>query len=210
MNSLKASTCIAALAISILARPDVAAAASPFKKVSAGTLHVPSGVIFPPRVGAFRFVTTKLYGSAGRDAGAGYNAGSIVRGDVYVYPVGTYGKDFSAELRVQQNAIKQINQAVKLVSQSRFQLNQGGRAISGMFVQYELTRSLWGGKAQRCGSQLYLFRDGPWLIQGRFSFPIEQSATAGKYITDFLRTWQWRAQGNVVQLNRSVSHGSRG
>ena len=185
------------------------AAASPFKKVSGGTLHVPSGVIFPARVGAFRFVTTKLYGSAGRDAGAGYNAGSTIRGDVYVYPVGTYGKDFNAELRVQQNAIKQMNQAVKLIAQVRFQLNQVGRTISGMRVQYELTRSLWGGKAQRCGSQLYLFRDGPWLIQGRFSYPIEHSGTADKQIADFLRLWQWHAQGNVVRVNQIIRDGSR-
>jgi hypothetical protein len=75
-------------------------------------------------------------------------------------------------------------------------------------VQYELTRSLFGGKSQRCGSQLYLFRDGPWLIQGRFSYPIEQSATANKQIGDFLRLWQWRAQGKVAQLNRTVRDGS--
>ena len=76
-------------------------------------------------------------------------------------------------------------------------------------MQYELTRPLFGGKAIRCGSQLYLFRDGPWLIQGRFSYPIEQSGTANKQVADFLRLWQWRAQGNVVQLNRIIRDGSR-
>jgi hypothetical protein len=210
MKSIKASTLIIALALSIFALPRTGVAASPFKKVRGGTLHVPSGVIFPPRVGAFQFVTTKVYGSGGRDAGAGYNAGATIRGDVYVFPVGTNGKDFNAELRVQENAIQQANQAVKLISQSNFPLNQGGRAISGVLVQYELTRSLWGEKSRRCGSQLYLFRDGPWLIQGRFSYPIEQSGTAKKQIADFLRLWQWRAQGNVVQLNRTVRDGSRG
>ena len=209
MKSLKTSCLIAALASSIFAVPGTASAASPFKKVSGGIVHVPSGVIFPPRVGAFRFATTKIYGSGGRDAGAGYNAGSMIRGDVYVYPLGTYGKDFNAELRVQQNAIKQANQAVKLISQSRFQLNQSGRSISGMRVQYELTRSLWGEKARRCGSQLYLFRDGPWLVQGRFSYPIEHGGTADKQVADFLRLWQWRAQGKVVQRNRVVRDGSR-
>ena len=210
MKTLKPSLVITALALSILVVPGLASAASPFKRVSGGTLHVPSGVIFPPRVGAFQFVTTKLYGSGGRDAGAGYNAGAMVRGDVYVYPVGTYGKDFNAELRVQQNAISQMNKNVKLVSQSRFQLNQAGRNIGGMRVQYELTRVLFGGKPRRCGSQLYLFRDGPWLIQGRFSYPIEQSGPANKQIADFLRLWQWRAQGKVVQLNCIVRDGSCG
>ncbi|HEX4630571.1 MAG TPA: hypothetical protein VH188_06360 [Chthoniobacterales bacterium] len=210
MKSLKVSTLIVGLTLSIVASPRTALAASPFKKVSSGILHVPSGVIFPPRVGAFRFITTKLYGSAGRDAGAGYNVGSAIRGDVYVYPLGTYAKDFNGELRVQQSAIKQANQAVKIVSQGRFQMNQGGRAISGMLVQYELTRSLWGEKSHRCGSQLYLFRDGPWLIQGRFSYPIEHGGTAEKQIGEFFRLWQWQAQGNVVQLKRSTSDGSRG
>jgi hypothetical protein len=200
MKTLKPSAVITALTLLILAAPGTASAASPFKKISGGTLHVPSSVIFPPRVGAFRFVTTKIYGAGGRDAGAGYNVGSTLRGDLYVYPLGTYGKDFNAELRVQQNAIKQLNKAVKLVSQTQFRVNQGGRSITGTKVQYELTRSLFGGKSQRCGSQLYLFRDGPWLIQGRFSYPIEQSAAADKQVTDFLRLWQWRSPGMITRV----------
>ena len=208
MKTLKPSALIIALALLVLATPDSALAAPPFKKVSGGTLHVPSGIIFPPRIGAFRFVTTKVYGAAGRDAGAGYNMGSTIRGDLYVYPLGTYGKDFNAELRVQQNAIKQLNKAVKLVSQTQFRLNQGGRTINGTRVQYELTRSLFGGKSQRCGSQLYLFRDGPWLVQGRFSYPIEQNGPADKHISEFLRLWQWRAPGKLVQRSRIGGHGS--
>ena len=207
MKALKPSVAFTALALLILATPSTASAASAFKKISGGTVHVPSGIIFPPRVGAFRFVTTKIYGAGGRDAGAGYNVGSTVRGDLYVYPLGTYGKDFNAELRVQQNAIKQLNKAVKLVSQTQFRVNQGGRAIAGTRVQYELTRPLFGGKPQRCGSQLYLFRDGPWLIQGRFSYPIEQSAIADKQIADFLRLWQWRVPGKVAHLNRTIQNG---
>jgi hypothetical protein len=208
MKSFKFSILVAAIASSAFALPGTALAASPFKKIRGGTVHVSSGVIFPPRVGAFQFVTTKVFGSAGRDAGAGYNAGSTIRGDVYVYPLGTYAKDFNAELRVQQNAIKASNKNVKLISQSRFQANQGGRNISGTLVQYELTRSLFGEKSHRCGSQLYLFRDGAWLIQGRFSYPIERGATATKQIADFLRLWQWRAQGNMVQLKRTLRDGS--
>jgi hypothetical protein len=207
MKTLKPSAVIIALALSILAMPGVASAASTFKRVSGGTLHVPSGVIFPGRVGAFQFVTTKVYGSGGRDAGAGYNMGSTIRADVYVYPLGTYGKDFNAELRVQQNAITKLNQAVKLISQSRFALNQGGRTVSGTRVQYELTRSLWGEKPRRCGSQLYLFRDGAWLVQGRFSYPIEHGGTADKQIGDFLRLWQWRAQGKVVERHSIIRDG---
>ena len=176
-----------------------ASAASPFKKVRGAVNHVSSGVTFPSRVGAFRFEGTKVYGAAGRDVGAEYNLVRVVRGDVYVFPLGTYARDFNGELRVQQNAIKQLNQAVKQVSQARLRLNQAGRAVSGVCVQYELTRPLFG-KKRRCGSQLYLFRDGRWLFQYRFSYPIEQTGVANKQIADFLRLWQWRTQGLVTQL----------
>ena len=200
MKTLNPVPITVALILSVFAAAGTASAASPFKKVRSGVLHVSSGVIFPSRVGAFRFEKTKLYGSAGRDVGAEYNVGSTIRGDVYVYPLGTYGKDFNAELRVQQNAINQLNKAVKLVSQSRLQLNQAGRNITGARVQYELTRPLFRNNSRRCGSQIYLFRDGPWLVAYRFSYPIEQSAAANKQIADFLRLWQWRAQGTVTRL----------
>jgi hypothetical protein len=182
-----------------------ASAASPFKKVRGGVHHVSSGVIFPSRVGAFRFAGTKIYGAAGRDVSAQYNA-QVIRGDVYVYPLGTYARDFNAELRVQQNAIKQLNQAVKQLSQARLQLNQGARAASGVRVQYELTRQLFG-KKRRCGSQLYLFRDGRWLVQYRFSYPIEQTGVAHKQVADFLRLWQWRAPGMVARLRPISANG---
>jgi hypothetical protein len=185
-----------------------AASAGPFEKVSGGGLrHKASGVIFPARVGLFRFEGTKLYGSAGRDIGAEYDFELVVRGDVYVYPLGTYGKDFSAEVRVQQNAINKINKAVKQVSQSRFQLNQTGRTITGVRVQYDLTRPIFRSKARRCGSQLYVFRDGPWLVAYRFSYPIEQAGAATKSIGDFLRLWQWRVRGTVTRLEQTSADG---
>jgi len=183
------------------------AAASPFKKVGGGLLHVASGIIFPARAGVFRFEGTKIYGSAGRDVGAGYDAEPIVRGDVYVYPTGTYGKNFNAEVRVQQDAINKMNKAVKLLSQSSFQLNQAGRNFGGVRLQYELTRPIFRSKTRRCGSQLYLFRDGPWLVAYRFSYPIEQTAAANKQIAEFLRLWQWRLHGTVTRLEQTSTDG---
>jgi hypothetical protein len=185
-----------------------AASAGPFEKVPGGGLrHKTSGVIFPARVGLFRFEGTKLYGSAGRDVGAAYDFEPTVRGDVYVYPLGTYGKDFNAEVRVQQNAINRVNKSVKLVSQSGCQLNQMGRNLTGIRVQYDLTRSIFQSKARRCGSQLYLFRDGPWLVAYRFSYPIEQGAAATKSIADFLRLWQWRVRGTITRLEQTSTDG---
>ncbi|HEX8490399.1 MAG TPA: hypothetical protein VF626_05240 [Chthoniobacterales bacterium] len=205
MKTSKSFALIAALCLPILAASQ-AAAASPFKKTRGGLYHVSSGVIFPSRVGAFRFGGTHVYGSAGRDVGAQYNVVPVIRGDVYVYPLGTYARDFNGELRVQQNDIKRLNAAVKQVSQSRLQLNQAGRRVSGIRVQYELTRQLYG-KKRRCGSQLYLFRDGRWLFQYRFSYPIEQTGLAQKQMADFLRLWQWRTQGMVTQLEPISSDG---
>jgi len=208
MKTLKPFTATAvALTLSIFAATGTTFAASPFKKVSGGVLHVSSGVVFPSRVGAFRFDRTKIYGSAGRDVGAEYDVEPTIRGDVYVYPAGTYGQDFNAELRVQQNAIKQVNKAVKLVSQSRSQVSQTGRNISGVRVQYELTRPFNRNNARRCGSQLYLFRDGPWLVAYRFSYPIEQADAANKQIADFLRLWQWRVHGTVTRLEQTSAYG---
>ena len=184
------------------------ASAAPFEKIRGGGLrHKPSGVVFPARVGAFRFGGTKIYGSAGRDVSADYDVVSLIRGDVYVYPLGTYGKDFNAELRVQENAINKLNNAVKRVSQSRFQLTQGGRQVTGVRLQYELTRPIFRSNPRRCGSQLYLFRDGPWLVAYRFSYPIEQAGAASKPIADFLRLWQWRVQGRITRLERTSPDG---
>ena len=205
MKTLKPLAISFALIVLTFAAATTAFAAPPFKKVSGGVLHFFSGVIFPARVGAFRFEKTKLYGSAGRDVGAEYDLEPVIRGDVYVYPFGTYGKDLNAEVRVQQNAITKLNKAVKLISQSRSQLNQGGRNITGVGVHYELTRPLYGSSARRCGSELYVFRDGPWLVAYRFSYPIEQSGVATKQIADFLRLWQWRAHGTVTRLETSTN-----
>jgi hypothetical protein len=207
MKTSKPCTLIALLCLPVFAASPTSAA-PPFKKVRGGVQHVSSAVIFPSRVGAFRFGGTKVYGAAGRDVGAQYNVVSVVRGDVYVYPLGTYARDFNGELRVQQNAIKQLNQAVKQVSQARLQLNQTGRTVSGTRVQYELTRSLFGRK-RRCGSQLYLFRDGRWLVQYRLSYPIEQTGAANKQIADFLRLWQWRTQGMMTRLKPIPTDGRR-
>jgi hypothetical protein len=199
------------LAALIVLGLSAAASAAPFEKIRGGGIrHKPSGMVFPVRVGAFRFGGTKFYGSAGRDVGAEYDFEALIRGDVYVYPLGTYGKDFNAEVRVQQNAINKINKAVKLVSQSRCQLNQAGRNITGVRVQYDLTRPLFRSKPRRCGSQFYLFRDGPWLVAYRFSYPIEQAGAASKPIADFLRQWQWRLQGTITRLEQTSIDGHRG
>jgi hypothetical protein len=209
LKTLKSLAVAVAVVLSLVGAPGTSSAASPFKKVSGGFLHASSGVILPQRVGAFRFERTKVFGSAGRDVGAEYDVAPVIRGDVYVYPLGTYGQDFNAEVRVQQNAISKSYNGVKLVSQGRFSLNQAGRSLSGTRAQYELTRALFSNNSRRCGSQFYIVREGGWLVAYRFSYPIEQTAAANKQIADFLRLWQWRSPGMITRVT-PFADGRRG
>ena len=187
-----------------------ATAASPFSKTSGNSLlHKPSKIILPTRVAMFQMEGTKIYSSGGRDAGAEYDVDSLIRGDVYIYPVGTYGKDFNGEVRVQENAIRQINKNAKLISKTNLQLSQGGKSIAGLCEEYQLTRPLFNSASRRCGSQFYLFRDGNWFVAYRFSYPIEKTNIANEHINNFLKQWQWRARGNVVLLPDSKIYASR-
>ncbi len=168
-------------------------AVSPFSKTSGDRLmHKASNIILPARVAMFQRESTKIYGSGGRDAGAEYDLDALIRGDVYIYPVGTYGKDFNAEVRVQQDAIGKFNKNVKLISQTNFQLRQGGKPITGLLVEYQLTRPLFNSPSRRCESQFYLFQTGTWFVAYRFSYPVEKSDVAKQHISNFLNRWRWR------------------
>jgi hypothetical protein len=170
-------------------------AASPFKKTSGdGLLHIPSNDLFPRNVGLFQRADsdTHIYGSEGRDVSVRYLLDRLIICETYVYPVGTYGRDLNSEFRIQQAAVQQINQKPKLISQDTVHVNQNGRSVLGLHANYELTRPLFGDKAERCGSQLFVFRDGSWFIAYRFSYPIDHSSITNKHVGDFLRQWQWR------------------
>ena len=172
-----------------------ALAASPFTKSSGNRLlHVPSNIIFPSKIGLFNRIDTHVYGSGGRDVSARYQLDAFVVGDVYVYPVGTYAPDLNGEFRVQQKAIGEKNSNAKLVAETTIQASQSDRAVTGRKAIYDLVRGLFGEPPHKCGSQLIVFRDGPWFIAYRFSYPSERSAIAVKHVADFLKQWQWREQ----------------
>ena len=176
-------------------------AGSPFKKTPGnGLLHRPSNVLFPRNVGLFQRVDsdTRVYGSQGRDVSARYVLDRLIISEAYVYPVGTYGKDLNGEFKIQQRAILQINKHAKLVSSDSVHVNQAGRSSLGLHANYQLMRHLFGSKDERCGSQLFVFRDGFWFIAYRFSYPIDHSTVANKHVGDFLRQWQWRHDGSRV------------
>src|SRR5205814_4033083 len=116
----------------------------------------------------------------------------LIRGDIYIYPVGTYGKDLNGEFRLQQTSVRTLNKQVKVVSEENFSLRQTNRNIAGLHADYQLTRP-FAGRDRRCGSQLYVFQDGSWFIAYRFSYPLENSAVAKNHIAEFLRQWQWRS-----------------
>jgi hypothetical protein len=157
-------------------------------------IHEPSRTVLPSRVGLFQRSETKPFDKAGRDVGIGYDVDHLIKGDVYIYPVGApgYGKDLSSEFQVQQNAINRLNRDVRLVSRENLQLNQDGRAITGVHAIYDLRRDLFAQRNLKCGSQLYIFRDGSWFIAYRFSYPRDKSAVALKHIANFMASWQWR------------------
>jgi hypothetical protein len=168
-------------------------AASPFKKGSGNILiHTPSNVVFPAKVGLFNRFTTNVYGSAGRDVSVRYALDTFILGDVYVYPVGTYAPDLTGEFRVQQRAIREKNEKVKLVAETTIQTTQNGRTLTGRKATYDLVRALFGEKPHKCGSVLVVFRDGSWFVAYRFSYGAERSAIATKHIDDFLQQWEWR------------------
>jgi hypothetical protein len=168
-------------------------AASPFKSVPGnGLLHTPSNVFFPASVALFERAGTHIYGSGGRDVSVRYLLDSMIIGDVYVYPVGTYGKDLSSEFQNQQRSIGQMNKKVKLLSQDSLRTNQSRRSIAGLHANYELTRHLFTSNDQRCGSQLYVFRDGPWFVAYRFSYPRDKSSVALNHVASFLAQWRWK------------------
>jgi hypothetical protein len=170
-------------------------AASSFKNTSGnGLVHTPSNVLFPHNVGPFQRADsyTRIYGSQGRDVSVRYLLDRLIISETYVYPIGTYGRDLNSEFKIQQAAIQQINKKPKLISHGNVHVNQNGRSVLGLGANYELTRPLFGDTAERCGSQLFVFRDGPWFIAYRFSYPIDHSSIANKHVGDFLRQWKWR------------------
>ena len=170
-----------------------AGAASPFKKLGGNRIrHVPSNILFPGKIGLFNRIDTNVFGSEGRDVSVRYQLDTFIVGDVYVYPVGTYASDLKGEFKVQQEAIREKNKNVKLVADATTQTTQNGRTISGRKATYDLVRSLFGEPPHKCGSVLIVFRDGPWFVAYRFSYPAERSAIATKHVADFLEQWHWR------------------
>ena len=185
-------TKLSLLVLVLVALTIPANAASPFKKLSANRLlHVPSNIVFPAKIGLFNRIDTHVYGSGGRDVSARYQLDAFIVADTYVYPVGTYAPDLSGEFRVQQKAIRESNKKVKLVAETTIQTTQNGRTITGRKATYDLVRGLFGEPPHQCGSQLLVYRDGPWFVAHRFSYPSERSAIATKHVADFLDQWHW-------------------
>ncbi|MGE5207764.1 MAG: hypothetical protein ACM3KL_00385 [Alphaproteobacteria bacterium] len=169
--------------------------ASPFKTLSGNRLlHTPSNIVFPGKVGLFERADSynQIYGSQGRDVSVRYLLDSLIICEAYVYPVGTYGGDLTSEFKIQQDAIQQMNKKARRMSQKKVHVIQNGRSVSGLYATYQLTRHLFTGRDERCGSQLFVFRDGPWFVAYRFSYPVERSDIANKHVGDFLHQWQWR------------------
>lgn len=170
-----------------------AEAARPFKETASGSMHQPSGVVFPNRVGAFRRIRPNVYDNAGRDVSMRYMLGAAVIADAYVYPVTKTTGGLDKEFRTQQKAIKQLNRNVRLVAQETVSLVQNGQSVTGKHAMYTLERTLQSARYVKAESQLYVMREGNWFIAYRFSYPLEKASSVAKQVKDFLNRWQWRA-----------------
>jgi hypothetical protein len=188
---MKAKIAFTTVILAALVHPS--GAASPFKKIEGDRLlHVPSSVVLPAKVALFNRIDTNVYGANGRDVSARYQLDAFIVCDVYIYPVGTYAPDLNGEFHVQQRAIREKNKNVKLVAETTVQTTQNGRTVTGRKATYDLVRGLFGEPPHKCGSQLIVYRDGPWFVAYRFSYPAERSSIATKHIADFLEQWHWR------------------
>jgi hypothetical protein len=167
-------------------------AASPFSKTGDRMVHKASGIVLPARVGLFERSEMKPFDKAGRDVGVGYDLDHLIKGDIYIYPVGAYGKDLSSEFQIQQKAIQELNKNTKVISRENLQIQQNGGAISGLHASYNLERDLFAERNLKCGSQLYVFRDGSWFVAYRFSYPRDKSSIAAQHIANFMAQWKWK------------------
>jgi hypothetical protein len=183
-----------------------AASAGPFEKTRDGGLrHKASGVVFPARVGLFQSSWPRTYDRKGDDVGVRYHLDQLIIADLYAYPAGSSRSAFDKEFANQQNAIRQLNKNVRLISQSVVSTRQGGRVVPGRQATYDLERPLFGNPRVKAGSQFLLFHDGPWFVAYRFSYPRERSAIASKHVANFLAQWSWRDSStpkNYAQQSR--------
>jgi hypothetical protein len=190
---------ISALLLLAISASALAADAMPLRRGSGGQLvHKFSGVVLPPRVGLFTRGDQQFFDPAGRDVRMRYILDHLIWGDVYVYPVGPQRPDLNTEFKIQLNAIQRLNRNVTFVARETVRINQNGRAITGQHANCELQRELFGERNRKCGSQFYVFRDGPWFVAYRFSYPKEKSAIALKHISDFLTLWNWKPERQVA------------
>jgi hypothetical protein len=171
------------------------AKAAPLESLRGGGLrHKPSGMIFPARVGLFQSAGPKFYDRKGDDVSVRYYLDELIIADVYSYPAGLSRKAFDAEFARQQYAIRLINKNVRLISQSVITTRQSGRILQGRGATYEFERVLFGKSRTKAGSQFVLFRDGPWFVAYRFSYPRERSTIASRHVANFLAEWSWRGR----------------
>jgi hypothetical protein len=168
-------------------------AASPFKKVSGDELlHTPSSVLFPPKVSVFTRGDTDVFRSNPRDVSVRYFLDAFILCDVSVYAVGIYGNDLNEEFQIQQNAIRQLSKNVKLLSKESRRMTRSGHVVNGVHATYELQRDLFGTRNRKCGSEIFVFRDGPWFVAYRFSYPRERLDIAHQHVAAFVEQWHWR------------------
>ncbi len=152
---------VLAVFLSLASATGNTAAAGVFKKTGDGLIHQPSGVAFPARIGSFESVERPhTYDRKGHDVSMRYELPRQIVADVYAYPVTQTTGGLDSEFHRQENAIKQLNRNVRLVSRENALIVQSGHRVTGKHATYDLERSFQGSTYVKAGSQMYIFRDG--------------------------------------------------
>jgi hypothetical protein len=153
-----------------------------------------SGMVFPPRAGAFHRVHVLRFDDAERDVAAGYN---FVLGDnrivatVYVYPTPALGaigasaeedagersQVMMEEMFARKQEVSQFHPETKILTEDFATLDQAGVRYSGLRAHFSF-EDKFAGRQRRLLSDLFLygFVGGQWFVKYRFTYPAELDA----------------------------------
>jgi hypothetical protein len=167
---------------------------SPFANLSDGVIkHVPSGFLFPQRVGAFERKKMDQYDRAGADVSAGYDAGVLIAATVYVYPNPVKAGEgaLQKEYLSRKGEITGAHPAAELLSENEVPLTQGGRQLVGRKAIYVFMDKFRGDAKQKLKSQLLVFQYGSNFVEYRFTYPMDHAEAGDREVERFVKEWAW-------------------
>lgn len=199
----------ATLAISILVgfagcpspppTPAPPAQEDPFLKEDDTLIHRKAGAVFPARIGAFERGTVQVHDTTGADLSVSYDVNlpdRQVHGTIYVYPVTLYGPDGSdaveRELSRAEAEVRQVRPAAILLDERPVGTMHNLILTPGLLARFTFAGGFGSDAPGDMRSLLYLFRQGPWFVKYRITYPEGQHAKAERDVNDFVSSMAWR------------------